>query len=322
MPRKLYKDDELLDDLPPMDDDDQDDKQEEVQTDLDLEAEELDRDLDDSVASELQIGELVDGDDDASEPGTEDPREIDIGAPDIDIQEDKHGERDDDAAGVPGDDAAVGIDTVADAGVSDDADDQPGASGDDIDESALPQLDSDDEADLPGGVVIDESVDISEKVALPSWALVRWEQIELRADESPSSWTEATLSAMRADLVAKATSKGDLSVSRDSGESWSTCMVTAELTSIAIAPIGSSLAVLGTIYLEAEDRSYLFCCEVGGEPVLVADLSTDVSRGTDEDGDESDSAGPASALGWDDERGWLWVAGPSGLQAWRPRFAA
>jgi hypothetical protein len=393
-----------------------------------------------------------------------------------------------------GEDPSVGIDPVADTeSLGSDSDDHPGASGDDIDESCLPELDSDDEADLPGGLGLDESLDLADEVPLPAWAPVRWEraatplvalpmnaitiaeervgvagqgaaviepdeagtlitkwlelagigdeeligvvlgpgqrllalthsgtygsmdggatlhrvgtpqgdassnQVAIRAaDSDPSSlfavtssgvllgsanegaewqlictpgrvlsmttirqaglataidadgaallmrgtlaggwevqpldaasaptwWARTSIIALCAEVIAVGTARGEVAVSFDRGLTWTPAAVPAPLIAMAIVRGTGGALVVGTFYVESQDKSYLFAIEQGAGPLLVADLSPDVAAGPSDEVDESEGLGNSTAITWDEARGWLWVAGRFGVQAWKPRSPA
>ena len=89
---------------------------------------------------------------------------------------------------------------------------------------------------------------------------------------------------------------------------------------MALVPCGQVTVLVGTFYVESEDKSYLFSIEEEDQPKLSADLAPSVGVGPSDEIDDSEGLGRATALRWDEARGWIWIAGRFGLQAWRPNF--
>ena len=171
--------DDLLSDLPPLDGDDDD---EPLGTpdlaELELLPDESPEDRDDGVIDDLAIGELIDTLTDDTPDDAADSADLDTGETDVSLLEGSS-RHDDDTAGVDGDDTSLGIDAVPEQGAGDD--DSEGTTGEsegEVDEAQFPELDSDDEADLPGGIVLEE-IDVPDDAALPEWAAAGWERVAL-----------------------------------------------------------------------------------------------------------------------------------------------
>ncbi|MFW5739036.1 MAG: hypothetical protein ACOC1F_01575, partial [Myxococcota bacterium] len=118
-----------------------------------------------------------------------------------------------------------------------------------------------------------------------------------------------------------AAQSGALVASLDAGTTWHEVRVPAQLRSVTVVPGDKADMIVGALYAESEDRSYLFAWLPGQEPTLVADLSPDVTVGN-ADVDPSDGLGRAHHVRWDGVRGCVWVAGSFGLGAWRPSLPA
>jgi hypothetical protein len=115
------------------------------------------------------------------------------------------------------------------------------------------------------------------------------------------------------------------------GAFWMRTATVGEWSAFAVAPEACAAAVVDTdtgpfavvaVYSESEDRSYLLRIGASGEAEMVGDLSPDVAVPSGDDAEESEGMGRVSTIVWDGRRGWLWVAGRFGLQAWRPVFPA
>lgn len=136
------------------------------------------------------------------------------------------------------------------------------------------------------------------------------------------TWQRPALVAACASSVAVGTPEGTIDLSGNGGADWSRHQVPRWLTSIAFVPASRGAVLVGTLFVESEDKSYLFAVGPGGGLSLVADLSPAVGVGSQGDDDESEGLGRAESVVWDEARGWLWIAGRFGLQAWRPLFPA
>jgi hypothetical protein len=491
----LHKDD-LLDELPPLDGDDDNDTPPDGTFDEDqlssFEAITSDE-LDGQAELALPVGDLIDlpyDPSDASDESDTVPGEVDTGQDDISFVESSETRSDDDQDGVDGDDASLGVDALDDLEADDGTEGTQDALDSEVDESAFPELDSDDESDLPGGVNIGE-LDLPDEVPMPSWSDARWHRantplvaVPMRAvvctpslvvaagegvcllaldpdttdtckslpiEESegvefiavgftPSNahvllasrqrvlettlagdtprWFDGGLHAgdglhrvefgctgntfayamtMQGDLhvsadhgrtwrtmdgvgkvlalavdeaggahvlaisggtsrwlrtddhgrwesiplniaeefahhdvaaiaVAAGTwaialERGELLASSDDGETWSRTKVPPGVRGLTVVPANGKATVVGTLYLESQDRSYLFAWIPGQEPSLVADLSPDVTVGAG-DIDPSEGLGRAHQVTWDPFRGCVWVAGAFGLCAWSPTLPA
>lgn len=169
--------DEPLDDLPPIDGDDEEADEPMAFDDLDERMLEDDS-SDDSVADDLAVGELVawleegvDAEDDAGD--------LDIGEQVVMFGDREAAGEDDDLQGAACDDMTLGIDSIPEQGAADAADESVMGGGEaEIDESQFPELDSDDAADLPWELRVDDT-EIAEEVALPPWAAVRWQRVPI-----------------------------------------------------------------------------------------------------------------------------------------------
>ncbi len=491
----LHKDD-LLDDLPPLDGDDENDTPPSDTFDEDqlssFEAITGDE-LDGQAEHALPVGELVDLPYDpsgASDEADAAPSEVDTGQDDIFLIDASETRADDDQDGVDGDDASLGVDALGDLEADDGTEGTQDPLDSEVDESAFPELDSDEEADLPGGVDVGE-LDLPEEAPMPSWSEALWHRAStplvadpMRAvvctaslvvaagegacvlaldresvgtchnvplDESetvefisvglclpdarlllasrqrilettqagdPRRWFDGDLRAedgfqrvefggteeafayamtthgdlrvsadhgrtwrtmdgvgkvlaltvdeagsahvlavsegscrwlrtdkhgqwesvplhtpedlVRGEVAAIAVGagtwaialeRGELLASSDDGETWAVAKVPPGVRGLTVAPSNGSNTVVGTLYLESQDRSYLFAWTPGEEPVLVADLSPDVTIGTP-DLDPSEGLGRAHHVVWDPFRGCVWVAGAFGLCAWSPTLPA
>jgi photosystem II stability/assembly factor-like uncharacterized protein len=491
----LHKDD-LLDDLPPLDGDDENDTPPAETFDEDLlssfEAITGDE-LDGQAEHALPVGDLIDQPYDPSGPSDESdtvPGEVETGQEDISFVESSQTHSDDDQDGVDGDDTSLGVDALDDLEADDGTEGTQDALDSEVDESAYPELDSDDESDLPGGVNVGE-LDLPDEVPMPSWSDARWHRantplvavpmrsvvctaslvvgagdgvcmlaldpdtvgtctylplgdsegvefisvgfapshgnvllasrqrvLEARPDGNTHRWFDGGLQAgdglhrvefggtgdtfayaltMRGDLrvsadhgrtwrtmdgVGKvlalavdeagsahvlaisdgtrrwlrtddhgrwesiplnvpdnlahgdvaaiavaggtwaiALERGDLLASSDDGETWTRTKVPPGVRGLTIVPANGTATVVGTLYLESQDRSCLFAWTPGQEPSLVADLSPDVTVGAG-DLDPSEGLGRAHQVIWDPFRGCVWVAGAFGLCAWSPTLPA
>jgi hypothetical protein len=144
------------------------------------------------------------------------------------------------------------------------------------------------------------------------WESKRLEGLELTA----SSGSHARMAVLGNTWVV-GLETGELMASSDGGETWCRAQLPAGLRCVSIVPGEKGNAVVGALYAEAEDRSFLFSWYPGQAPELVADLSPDVAVGST-DLDSSEGMGRAHHSLWDPFRGCLWVAGAFGLCAWRP----
>lgn len=135
-------------------------------------------------------------------------------------------------------------------------------------------------------------------------------------------WQRPVLVAARNESVAVASTRGVIDVSRGAQTPWTRTAVPPWLTSVAFVPLSGRDVLVGTLFLESEDKSYLFTIEPEGAIALVADLSPAVGVASSAEDDDSEGLGRAECIAWDEARGWLWVAGRFGLQAWRPALAA
>ena len=174
-------DDDILDDLPPMDGDDDDGDDETRgtfdETELDpLDAVESSED-DGHSQTDLPVGELVDALPDEVEPDEDEGSAIETGDVGIGFADEAANRPDDDdEGGVAGDDLSVGIAEPREIG---DEDTEQMGMGEpienEVDEDEFPELDSDEEADLPGGLDVGE-LELPEEAPLPVWSDARWER--------------------------------------------------------------------------------------------------------------------------------------------------
>jgi hypothetical protein len=174
-------DDDILDDLPPMDgdDDDGDDETRGAFDEAELEPmdEEESHEDDGQSQADLPVGELVDALPDAIEPDEEEASALETGDGGIGFtDETANRPDDDDESGVAGDDLSIGIAEMKEIG--DEDTEQLGVGEpieDEVDEAEFPELDSDEEADLPGGLDVGE-LELPEEAPLPAWSDARWER--------------------------------------------------------------------------------------------------------------------------------------------------
>lgn len=145
---------------------------------------------------------------------------------------------------------------------------------------------------------------------------IRWKPSALGSECVPLLRGARPLLAVRDSLMAIGNELGQLAISNDRGSSWTRVAVPPVLTALCVVENLSRWAVVGTVFVESQDRSCLFLVDERGQVRVVADLSPDVSVMSD-DADESEGLGQASCVRWDAHRGWLWVAGRFGLSAWR-----
>jgi hypothetical protein len=489
-PLSTFAEDDLIDKLPPIDGEEGDEDDElivgdDVASDL-LEGE----DVDDSVAEDLPVGDLVEAVGDDPE-GADDEGDLDIGNPAVAFGEGEAGRDDDDVAGAAGDDDTLGIDAIPEEGEGDqDGESVLGGGAEEIDESRLPELDSDDEADLPGEIPVDDTY-VGEDAALPPWAAARWERVAIPliavpmnalwvghdrtlaagegavelsfgadsavvarrlalaglppveivsvvgddgspgvllatrhgvhasldggatvgsavlratgeasiagvvagAGPSPACYARRTDGRMlasprigglwtslegvgvvramagdsdglvrvvaRRDGLVMMTFDGDgrcksealpedmaevlsdegawVAAGRDLcvvgaedgrlwwrgvGTGWASALLPREACAAVVVDAGARPFVVVAVYVESEDRSYLVRLGADGTARLVGDLTPDVVDPTSSTGDETEGMGKVAAIAWDPHRGWLWVAGRFGLQAWRPELLA
>jgi len=175
-PKPGHPADDLLEELPPLDDDDDQAIPRDDLTDLGPMTLDEDPDRDDLVASDLDIGSLIDETEALSsslEDDAQGPTGVDF---DLSLGEAMEGKEGDEITGIADDDLCAGLDDIPDESIGDQDDVAMGASGDDIEEADLPELDSDDEADLPGGLRLDDEIELSE-VQMPSWGEPLWQQV-------------------------------------------------------------------------------------------------------------------------------------------------
>ena len=114
---------------------------------------------------------------------------------------------------------------------------------------------------------------------------------------------------------------GTLVASTDAGETWNETRLPSQVRAVTVARLAGGPRVVGALYLESEDRSYLFSWLPGSKPELVADLSPDVAVG-ESAVDSSEGIGRAHDVLWDAMSGSVWVAGTFGLCAFRPVLPA
>ncbi|MCU0690844.1 MAG: hypothetical protein MUF54_05520 [Polyangiaceae bacterium] len=177
-----------------------------------------------------------------------------------------------------------------------------------------------------GAVCSDERGSVQLLVRQPSGARLLgsdregcWSSLKLNELPSEVDLRQAKLLAKRGSVIALGEASGRITVSWDAGETWITRRVPHTVCALAVVPKD---LVVGAVYAESEDKSYLFRVTRAGTVELVADLSPDVAADGSQEADESEGLGQASALAWDNNRGVLWVAGRFGLVAWRPGFAS
>jgi hypothetical protein len=187
-PQRPDPNDDLLGELPPLDDDDG--PAEEPDASL-LDRVEDDRagDLDDSNASDLCVGELLDplADDRDALPDDEAPGEQ-VPVTWAPIADERRSTDDDDAEGIDTDDAAVGIDGRADVAAAERADEVQGdPRGEEIDEAALPALDADDATDLDGGLGDEEDASMPDEIPLPPPGAEPWQRVPTPLVATPMS---------------------------------------------------------------------------------------------------------------------------------------
>ncbi len=486
-----FAEDDIIDKLPPIDGEEGDEDDDLlVGGELGSELPE-DDDVDDSVAEDLPVGELIEVDR-ADPGGTEDDGNLDIGSPAFDFSDGEAGRDDDDVAGAAGDDDTLGIDVIPEEGEGDqDGESVLGGGAEEVDESRLPELDSDDETDLPGEIPVDDT-DVGEDVALPPWAAARWERVPIPliavpmtalwvgrdrtlaagegavaltfgadsaacaqrlalaglppveivavvGDDGSPGVLLATRQGVHASLDGGATAgpallraNGEASIAgvvagagpsptcyarrtdgvmlvsprlgspwtslegvgvvramasdtdglmrvvarRDgpvlmtfdgsgrcksealpddmaallsregawvaagrhhcvmgvvdgrvwwrssAATGWARVLLPREACAAAVVDAGVGAFVVVAVYVESEDRSYLVRLGTDGTARLVGDLTPDVVDPASSSGDETEGMGRVAAIAWDPHRGWLWVAGRFGLQAWRPELPA
>lgn len=145
----------------------------------------------------------------------------------------------------------------------------------------------------------------------------RWESKLLRHVELSSGARPSM--AVRGATRVLAVDDGTLLVSFDGGDTWNRSRVPPRLRSVAVIPGPSGDVVVGALFIESEDQSFLFAVEPDGEPELVADLSPDIAVDAS-DVDASEGTGRVDQIAWDDDRGCVWVAGEAGLSAWRRKL--
>ncbi len=487
--------DELLDNLPPLDDCELEPRDSLNLVELEHLMLDENPDNDDSVCGDLPIGRLIESlFPDAPSTAADDETAFDTGAADLDIRDQVAAlDDDDDAQGFTDDDLSIGI---ADLHEDSSQDEREGALGLDafLEAQDLPDIDSDDDADLPGGIDLNDGLSFVPEARLPSWADVPWKragspliavpmsQVVVQEDKvcavgngavllafdsdgaancrwlslegctgadfvsihvtaplsnriyvctrhslyfsedggrtttllscpaclssasqcsclypiadsasavllvtddrqlwvsgnhgetwehrvlrdkivavsndetgaavalvvdadgmwlyrprSARSWTtqklpglsssclikdEAMLLATRAStIVCMTDANRDMHVSHDAGEHFETIRMPEGVTSICIGETGARCLVLFTVFIESEDRSVLGCLCEDGSARLVADLSPDVSNASGSNEDDGEGMGRASCVAWDAHRGWAWVAGRFGLEAWAP----
>ncbi|PIE05397.1 MAG: hypothetical protein CSA75_04970 [Sorangium cellulosum] len=125
--------------------------------------------------------------------------------------------------------------------------------------------------------------------------------------------------AVRGDTWVVATFDGLLYISTNAGKQWRSLRVPPQLRSVAVIPEVDRNVVVGALYLESEDRSYLFTVDPDRQVLLVADLSPAVPVDPIE-GDPSEGIGCVHHVVWDDNRSCAWIAGAAGLAAWQPKL--
>ena len=145
----------------------------------------------------------------------------------------------------------------------------------------------------------------------------RWQGKALEGAPQQLPDTPLPTMAVRGSTWVLASQKGILIASLDAGETWRQTRLPTPLRSVTVVPGEETDTVVGTFYVESEDRSYLFAWSPGKAPERVADLSPDVAVGSLEL-DPSEGLGRAHHVLWDPIRGCVWVAGSFGLCAWRP----
>ncbi len=240
--RALPSDDEPVDDLPPIDGDDGDDQLDlAIEDDLADELVEDAADTDDSVADDLHVGELVEWLDDALD-AADDAADLDVGETVQAFGEAGTGRADDDASGVADEDLTLGIDAVPEQGEGDAAGETVMGGGEaEVDESMFPELDSDDEADLPGELRVDDT-EVADEVPLPAWAAVRWEKVSIPLVAVPMTclWVTAD----------RAVTAGDSAIELDFGQEQ---VPDARRLELAGLPSGEIVAIQG----DGEDPSRL-----------------------------------------------------------------
>lgn len=144
-----------------------------------FDAERGDRD-DDKTDASLPIGELIDELPDAPDTSPEAAdaaEEVNTGDGDIAFSDEASGE-DDDAEGIDGDDVTQGIDALSDLGEDDEREGTDEPLEDEVDESAFPQLDADEQGGDADNLDIGE-IDLPDEVPVPDWSEVRWERVEM-----------------------------------------------------------------------------------------------------------------------------------------------
>jgi len=181
--------------------------------------------------------------------------------------------------------------------------------------------------DVTGFCVDDRGVLVAAVISGKTRGLLRssdslgW-RLERAGGDQLQDWERPMLLAARDETVAVASREGSIGISHNAGADWSRHAVPRWLTSVAIVPASGRHVLVGTLFVESEDKSYLFTIEPDSTIALVADLSPAVDVAPDGEDDDSEGMGRAESVVWDDARGWLWIAGRFGLQAWRPALAA
>ncbi|HPB96600.1 MAG TPA: hypothetical protein PKW66_11855 [Polyangiaceae bacterium] len=188
--------DDLLDDLPPLDGEEEGEEQ-----DVGLQQEFLEEN--DTACGEeqdgfpdfsLPVGELIDTPWDIDRPSLEegdelagvDPVQDDI--PPFDIS---HRREDDDDEGVTNDDIALGIDDLEAVERDDGAEGTSDSLDNEVNESAFPHLDTSDDGD-DGDQVDVGLIDLPDEVALPAWAEARWHRTHTPLVAAPMSFVICT----------------------------------------------------------------------------------------------------------------------------------
>ena len=183
--------DDLLDDLPPMDGDDEDDVPVQAYDTDQLSAfDAIEGEEDDGAAdATLPIGDLIDTLPDAPDTAPEagGDADVDTGDGGIAFSDELVDRSDDDAEGIPDDDASTGIDSLVALGEDDEHDGTEEPLENEIDESAYPELDLDEDGDLPVGLDVGE-VDLPDEVPLPEWSHLRWERVDTPLVAVPMRW--------------------------------------------------------------------------------------------------------------------------------------